>query len=108
MKVAIASDHRGYRAKEQIKIFLQTAGHSVVDFGCESPASCDYPDHALSGAKAVAAGNSERGIFLCGTGIGMSIMANKVRAAFGRRFVTMNSRPKCRAPQQRQRALPAG
>ncbi|MEK6797494.1 MAG: ribose 5-phosphate isomerase B [Planctomycetota bacterium] len=79
MKVAIASDHRGYRAKEQIKIFLQTAGHSVVDFGCESPASCDYPDHALSGAKAVAAGNSERGIFLCGTGIGMSIMANKVR-----------------------------
>ena len=79
MKVALSSDHRGFAAKEDIKAYLTGAGHEVVDHGCDSPASCDYPDTALAGAKTVAAGQSDRGIFFCGTGIGMSITANKVR-----------------------------
>lgn len=79
MNIAIASDHRGYQAKEQIKDFLSKAGHQVKDFGCESTESCDYPDTTLPGAKSVAAGENERGIFICGTGIGTSIAANKVR-----------------------------
>ena len=45
MNVALSSDHRGYRAKERIKAFLKAAGHNVVDFGCDGPTSCDYPDH---------------------------------------------------------------
>ena len=79
MKVALSSDHRGYRAKESIKSYLEAQGHTVHDFGCDSPASCDYPDTAIAGAESVARGETERGILLCGTGIGMSITANKVR-----------------------------
>jgi len=78
MKVALASDHRGYQSKEQLKVHLEEAGHDVADYGCASAASCDYPDMAFDGAKSVASGSSDRGIFLCGTGIGMSISANKV------------------------------
>ncbi len=78
MKIAMSSDHRGYRAKELVKAFLAAAGHTVNDFGCDSPASCDYPDSAIAGASAVASGSCERGILLCGTGIGMSVSANKV------------------------------
>jgi len=78
MKVALASDHRGFPAKEQLKVFLKEAGHQVCDCGCTGTTSCDYPDMAFVGAKAVAAGEADRGIFLCGTGIGMSISANKV------------------------------
>ncbi|MEK6677527.1 MAG: ribose 5-phosphate isomerase B [Planctomycetota bacterium] len=79
MKVALASDHRGFQAKEHVKSYLQKAGHSVTDFGCESPASCDYPDMGLIGAASIAKGQCDRGIFFCGTGIGMSMTANKVR-----------------------------
>lgn len=79
MKVALACDHRGFRAKEQLKAFLAGAGYEVADYGCDSPASCDYPEWAINGAEAVARGEAERGIFLCGTGIGMSMAANKVR-----------------------------
>ena len=79
MKVALSSDHRGYHGKEQIKAYLTSAGHEVIDFGCDGPASCDYPDMALGGAPSVASGGGDRGILLCGTGIGMSITANKVR-----------------------------
>ena len=79
MNVALSSDHRGFGAKELIKTFLTGAGHAVVDFGCDSTASCDYPDTAVAGAMSVARGETDRGIMLCGTGIGMSITANKVR-----------------------------
>lgn len=78
MNVALSSDHRGFHAKEQIKAYLASAGHRVADFGCDGQASCDYPDFALKGAKSVASGESDRGIFFCGTGIGMSVTANKV------------------------------
>ena len=78
MNVALSSDHRGFQAKESIKEYLGAEGHTVKDFGCDSPASCDYPDTALAGATSVASGEMDRGIFFCGTGIGMSITANKV------------------------------
>ncbi len=79
MKVAVCSDHRGYHAKELIKSYLKAAGHEVHDFGCDSANSCDYPDFSLRGATSVASGDDERGIFFCGTGIGMSMTANKVK-----------------------------
>jgi len=79
MNVALSSDHRGYSAKEHIKAFLSLAGHHVEDFGCDGPTSCDYPDTGLAGAASVAEGKCDRGILLCGTGIGMSITANKVK-----------------------------
>lgn len=79
MKVALASDHRGYPAKEKIKTFLASKGHEVLDFGCNTNASCDYPDSALPAAESVSTGRSEAAVMLCGTGIGMSMTANKVR-----------------------------
>lgn len=78
MKVALCSDHRGFSAKEQIRAYLESIGHEVTDFGCDGPASCDYPDTAFAGSQSVARGETDRGILLCGTGIGMSISANKV------------------------------
>jgi len=79
MKVALGSDHRGFTAKEELKAFLESLGHSVLDVGCDSTDSADYPDFALRGAGSVAAGEADRGILLCGSGIGMSMAANKVR-----------------------------
>lgn len=79
MKVAVSSDHRGFAAKESVKGFLRELKHEFVDFGCDSPASCDYPDTGLAASVAVAKGEAERAILMCGTGIGMSIAANKVR-----------------------------
>ena len=79
MKVALCSDHRGYRAKECVKTMLQRGGHQVEDFGCHDPTSCDYPDWAIPASQSIAAGQSNVGIMFCGTGIGMSITANKVR-----------------------------
>lgn len=63
MKVAVSSDHRGYKAKEQVKGYLAAAGHTVLDFGCDSPASCDYPDTAVAGAESIASGEADRGVF---------------------------------------------
>jgi ribose 5-phosphate isomerase B len=79
LKVAIGSDHAGYDAKEEVLKKLSDEGHDVVDFGTYSHESVDYPDIAHAVAEAVASGECERGILLCGTGIGMSIAANKVR-----------------------------
>jgi ribose 5-phosphate isomerase B len=84
MKVAIASDHRGYHLKERVISQLKGQGHEVIDEGPSTDASVDYPDFAALVAKKVSAGAAERGILICGTGIGMAIAANKfknVRAA---------------------------
>ncbi|MFA5864270.1 MAG: ribose 5-phosphate isomerase B [Phycisphaerae bacterium] len=78
MKIAIGSDHRGFIAKEKLKALLQDLGFDVVDYGTDSPKSFDYPDVAAPVAKAVADGKVERAILLCGTGLGVSISANKV------------------------------
>ena len=79
MKVALSSDHRGFPAKETLKTYLTAAGHEVTDFGCDDQSSCDYPDTCFPGAVAVSKGDADRGVFFCGTGIGMSMSANKVR-----------------------------
>ncbi|MBD3222316.1 ribose 5-phosphate isomerase B [bacterium] len=78
MTIAIGSDHRGYPHKEALKAHLAARGHEVVDCGCDGPASADYPDHALRAAELVGRGEAEAGILICGSGIGMSIAANKV------------------------------
>ena len=78
MKIAIGSDHRGYEAKERIKALVQDLGHEALDHGAESRSPCDYPVSAFAVAQDVAEGRADRGILLCGTGLGMSIVANKV------------------------------
>ena len=79
MKIALGADHRGFELKEKIKVFLMESGHQVKDFGCFNQQSCDYPDFALLTAKAVSNHESERGVLCCATGVGMSIVANKIR-----------------------------
>lgn len=79
MVVAVACDHGGFELKTEIVEYLERLGHSVIDFGCESKDSVDYPDFAFPAAEAVRNGKAERGIFVCTTGIGVSICANKVR-----------------------------
>src|SRR6188474_3030735 len=84
MKVAIASDHRGFHLKEKVISLLKSKGHEVIDDGPPSDTAVDYPDFAALVAKKVSSGQVERGILICGTGIGMAIAANKfknVRAA---------------------------
>lgn len=78
MKIALACDHGGFDYKEKLKSVLMSEGYEVKDFGCYSSDSVDYPDMAYPCAKAVASGEAERGIVICGTGIGVSIVANKV------------------------------
>jgi ribose 5-phosphate isomerase B len=78
MKVAIAADHGGFKLKEEIKALLASMNIQFEDFGCECEQSVDYPDYALPVAEKVAAGEFDRGILVCGTGIGMSIAANKI------------------------------
>jgi ribose 5-phosphate isomerase B len=82
--IAIASDHGGFDLKRHLVKYLLKQGHAVIDLGPRSRASVDYPDYARRVAEAVAAGEIPLGILLCGTGIGMSIVANRyqgVRAA---------------------------
>jgi ribose 5-phosphate isomerase B len=78
MKIAIGSDHRGFEAKTRIVSVLHQLNHEVFDAGPHSREVVDYPDYAFEVAKAVSEGRAERGILICGTGIGMCIAANKV------------------------------
>ena len=83
-KIALGADHAGFELKEQIAEYLKKAGYEVKDFGAYSAESVEYPDPAYSTAKAVSEHSSDEGILICGTGIGMSIVANKlpgIRAA---------------------------
>lgn len=85
MTVALGCDHAGWKLKEELKSWLIQAGHQILDFGTHSPEPVDYPDYALQVAESVANGKAERGLLICGTGIGMAMAANKilgVRAAF--------------------------
>lgn len=78
MHIAVGSDHAGFEFKEAIKEYLKKLEHKVTDFGTFSKESCDYPDFGFEVAEAVSGGKFERGILICNTGIGMSIIANKV------------------------------
>jgi ribose 5-phosphate isomerase B len=79
MKIIIGADHAAFEAKRKVCEVLAGDGHAVTDAGTFSEESCDYPDFALAVARSVAEGAHERGILICGTGIGMSIAANKVK-----------------------------
>lgn len=76
--VAIGCDHGGYELKQEIMAHLQARGIEYKDYGCYEPKSCDYPVYAKAVAEAVVTGEAEKGILICGTGIGISIAANKV------------------------------
>jgi len=78
-RIAIGCDHRGIALKELIMPFLQNTGNSYQDFGCYSADPVDYPDIAQKVGEAVASGNSDQGILICNTGIGISIAANKIK-----------------------------
>ncbi len=78
MKIALAADHRGHAVKERVAIQLAERNHQVLDMGTNSARSVDYPDLAFPAAKAVAEGRADCAILVCGSGIGMTICANKV------------------------------
>ena len=79
MKIVIGSDHGGFHLKEVLKQHLTERGIAFSDAGAYTEESCDYPDIALKVCREIAAGNADRGILVCGTGIGMSMAANKVK-----------------------------
>ncbi|HZL72198.1 MAG TPA: ribose 5-phosphate isomerase B [Planctomycetota bacterium] len=78
MKVIVGSDHAGFAAKQALVAALKKMGHSVTDAGTDGPDSVDYPDFAVQVGRAVADAEAERGILICGTGIGMAMAANKI------------------------------
>jgi ribose 5-phosphate isomerase B len=79
MIIALASDHAGYELKMKARAYLEQIGVRTEDFGTFKTDSVDYPDYGILAARAVAKGKADRGILICSTGIGMSIVANKVR-----------------------------
>ncbi|HLC45399.1 MAG TPA: ribose 5-phosphate isomerase B [archaeon] len=79
MKIVIGSDHAGFELKEKVRKALEAKKIKVDDKGCNSTESCDFPDYAFAVARDVASGKAERGILVCGSGIGMCMAANKVK-----------------------------
>jgi ribose 5-phosphate isomerase B len=79
MKVALGADHAGFEMKEAVKAHLKATGHEVLDFGTDSAESTDYPDYGAPAARAVAGGEADTGILFCGSGEGMTMVANKVK-----------------------------
>jgi len=77
MKIAVANDHRGIDLKSRLVAYLEQQGHEVSNMGTDSPDSVDYPDYAAKVCEQVGAGEMDRGILICGSGIGMNIAANK-------------------------------
>ena len=82
MKVAMACDHAGFALKEEVKILLENAGHSILDFGANNEEACDLSDHIYPAALAVAKGEAERGIFIDGVGYGSALIANKISGLY--------------------------
>ncbi|MFO7946582.1 MAG: ribose 5-phosphate isomerase B [Armatimonadota bacterium] len=85
MKIAVGFDHGGIVLRETVIRTLKSLGHEVVDFGTDSEASVDYPDYAEKVARAVVSGECDRGFLACGTGLGMSIAANKIPGCYAAR-----------------------
>ncbi len=94
MKIGLGADHGGFKLKQHIINFLKNKRYEIVDYGTDSPESCDYPDFGFKVAKAVSKGTCDKGILICKSGLGMSIVANKiykVRAALCRDMETVIS-----------------
>lgn len=96
MRIAIGADHAGFILKEHLRARLAEAGHELRDFGAQSAESVDYPDYAALVAGAVAGGSAERGILVCGSGIGMAIAANRVRGVRAAACIDLYSARLCR------------
>ena len=79
MKISLAADHAGYRFKERLEQELRRLGHEVRDFGTDAEDSCDYPDFAVPAVRSVAEGEADRAILACTNGLGMTMVANKIR-----------------------------
>lgn len=79
LRLVVACDHRGYEAKSRLLPELVRFGYEIVDLGCDAPANCDYPDYAAPAARMVASGEADAAVLLDGSGIGMGIVANKIR-----------------------------
>lgn len=79
MRVVVGADHRGYELKDGIAAALKRAGHEVLDVGTNSAESVDYPDYARAVGESITKGRAERGVLVCGSGVGASIAANKIR-----------------------------
>lgn len=79
MKIALGSDHTAIELKNVVRVCLEEKGHEIIDVGTHSEARCDYPVYGEAAAREVASGRAERGIIFCGTGVGISLAANKVR-----------------------------
>ena len=77
MRIALAADHAGYELKDSLAVWLREAGHEAIDLGTNGPESVDYPDFGARLARAIAAGEADRGIAVCGSGIGISIAVNR-------------------------------
>lgn len=97
MKISVGTDHRGLEQKRMVKEIAERLGHTVVDHGAHSTESCDYPDIARLVGHSVAKSDTDLGVLICGTGIGMSIAANKVR---GIRAAVCNSNDQARLSRQ--------
>lgn len=78
MKIVMGADHAGYRLKDELKPLIESWGHEVIDVGCTCGDSVDYPDYALAACEKIVSGEADKGILICGTGIGMTIAANKI------------------------------
>ena len=90
MNIAVGSDHRGFVLKNSLKKWLQLKGYKVIDVGTNDPNSTDYPEYAIAAARLVSSHEADLGVLICGTGIGMSITANKVKGVRAARVCTEN------------------
>lgn len=97
MIVAVASDHAGFAYKEKIREYLTSKGYEVTDFGAFNAERSDYPDYGHLAAAAIASGAAERGVFVCGSGIGIAIVANRHRGVRAVDAVTMEMAQMARA-----------
>lgn len=96
MKISIASDHAGFEQKERLRAFLEGLGHEVIDRGPANDDRVDYPDYAVPVAHDVADGQAERGVLVCGTGIGMALAADKVAGIRAANIITPQFAALCR------------
>jgi ribose 5-phosphate isomerase B len=96
MIISIGSDHAGFDQKQKLKAYLEESGHTVMDCGCFSEDRVDYPDFAVPVAQDVASGRTERGVLVCGTGIGMALTADKVAGIRAANIITPQFAALCR------------
>jgi ribose 5-phosphate isomerase B len=89
MIIALGSDHAGFEHKHMLAAMLRNQGYDVLDFGTDSPASVDYPDYALRTAQAIATHEADYGVLVCGSGIGVSITANKIQGIRAANCITV-------------------